>query len=525
MLRMKKLLSVLLVSIMLVSLFNFFVSAEGVTIKVDSKEKRVDTEFSVTVKFEMEKLGALSDATINYDANRLKFLSASSPNGGVANKDTDGNIILSYFDATGVGSTNEVTFEIKFKAKAVGDAKVSAKGIVENADFSANASLSKAATVKILSEIQLSDNANLKSLVLSNDLKFTPEFNGDVTEYTVDVDNSVEKVLINAVQEDHEAKVTYGGSTKMKVGKNQRWVIVTAPDGTQKKYTLTINRAAPESSTEKPNEEPEDNPYEVEIDGEKWLLAEEYPEKIIPEGFTESSARVNGVELPLLKSDTSNALLVYAIKGEESTYFLYNSLTGIFSAYLTEQPDEKPQETPENNVGDSQKVVLDSNILGKKALLELPADIAIPRGYYKDTVSINNHDLSVIKYDDPAFCDFIIVYAQTESATKEYFRIDVKNGTMQRFPEMNPLLESAKLMASGSIVKRFVGLSNNEKIMVCVTLLALAIILALVVILVIKIARAYAYKKEQEMLEFEEFMDYEEDLEEFEENENSEDNE
>ncbi len=523
MLKFKKLLSVLMVAIMMFSLFNFFVSAEGITIKVDSKDKRVDTEFSVTVKFEMEKLGALSDATINYDANRLKFLSASSPNGGVANKDTDGNIILSYFDATGVGSTNDVTFEIKFKAKAVGEAKVSAKGIVENADFSANASLSKSATVKILSEVELSDNANLKTMVLSNDIPFTPEFNGDVTEYTVNVDNSVEKVLINAVQEDHEAKVTYGGSTKMKVGKNQRWVIVTAPDGTQKKYTLTIYRAAPDGTTNDPEVNSGDNPYEVEIEGEKWILAEEYTADIIPEGFTEASARVNGVELPLLKSDTSNALLVYATKGEDKTYFLYNSLTGIFSPYLTETPNEQPAEKPNENQPEENAITIDSAVLGKNALLELSADVVAPRGYYKDTVSINGHKLSVLKYDDPAYSDFILVFAQTEAATREYFRIDVKNGTMQRYPEINSLIESAKLMASGSLVKKFVSLNSAEKIMICTTLLALAIIFALIVILIIKIARAYAYKKEQEMLEFEEFMDYED--EDFEEQTESEENE
>ncbi len=515
MIKFKKLLSVLVVAIMVFSLFSFHACAEGaLSIKVDTKDKRVDTEFSVTVKFEMEKLGALSDAAINYDANRLKFLSVSSPNGGVANKDKDGNIILSYFDATGVGSSNNVTFEIKFKAKAVGEAKVSAKGIVEDADFSADLSLSKSTTVKILSEVELSDNANLKTMILSDDIPFTPEFNGDITEYTANVDNSVTKVLINAVQEDHEAKVTYGGSTKMKVGKNQRWVIVTAPDGTQKKYTITINRAAPEGSTNDPAAEPTDNPYEVEIDGEKWLLAEEYTESIIPEGFTESSARVNGVELPLLKSDTSNSLLVYATKGEEKTYFLYNSLTGIFSPYLTEQP-ATPQNKPENNEQQENGINIDSATLGKNALLELPADVVAPRGYYKETVSLNGHNLSVLKYDDPAYSDFILVFAQTEAATREYFRIDVKNGTMQRYPEINSLIESAKLMASGSLVKKFVSLTSAEKIMICTTLLALAIILALIVILIIKIARAYAYKKEQEMLEFEEFIDYEdEDFEE-----------
>lgn len=523
MLKFKKLLSILMVAIMLFSLFNFFASAEGVTIKVDSKDKRVDTEFTVTVKFEMEKLGALSDANINYDANRLKFLSASSPNGGVANKDKDGNIILSYFDATGVGSSNAVTFEIKFKAKAVGEAKVSAKGIVENADFSANASLSKSATVKILSEVELSDNANLKTMILSNDIPFTPEFNGDITEYTVNIDNSVEKVLINAVQEDHEAKVTYGGSTKMKVGKNQRWVIVTAPDGTQKKYTLNIYRAAPVGDNGDPSTNTEDNPYEVEINGEKWLLAEEYPAEIIPEGFTESSARVNGVELPLLKSDTSNSLLVYATKGEEKTYFLYNSLTGIFSPYLTENQNNTPEENPSENEQETKDITFDSAILGKNALLELPSDVVAPRGYYKETASVNGQALSILRYDDPAYSDFILVYAQTEAATREYFRIDIKNGTMQRYPEISPLIESAKLMASGSLVKKFVSLNSGEKIMVCTTILALTIILALIVILIIKIARAYAYKKEQEMLEFEEFMDYED--EDFEEQPETNDNE
>ena len=88
----------------------------------------------------------------------------------------------------------------------------------------------------------LSNDANLSSLSVSTGT-LTPSFNASTTSYTVDVANSVTNLTISATANHSGASVTGTGSKSLNVGANPFNVTVTAEDGTQKTYTVTVTRA------------------------------------------------------------------------------------------------------------------------------------------------------------------------------------------------------------------------------------------------------------------------------------------
>lgn len=98
----------------------------------------------------------------------------------------------------------------------------------------------------------LSSNANLKQLSLTGGVQLNPEFSSDILSYTLDVDNSQALIRIIPVLMDERAavKLVVNGTTSssvndevaLNVGINVIDVVVTAENGTIKRYTLAITR-------------------------------------------------------------------------------------------------------------------------------------------------------------------------------------------------------------------------------------------------------------------------------------------
>lgn len=96
-----------------------------------------------------------------------------------------------------------------------------------------------------------STNKALKDLVIEN-YKLTPEFDADVTKYSVEVTKDVDKLEISGITQDENAKVEITGNDNLKVGNNIVKVTVTAEDGTTRIYTITVtktNKEADEASS------------------------------------------------------------------------------------------------------------------------------------------------------------------------------------------------------------------------------------------------------------------------------------
>jgi hypothetical protein len=88
------------------------------------------------------------------------------------------------------------------------------------------------------------DDATLSLLTVSAGA-LSPSFSGNETNYTLDVDKEVDKLVINAAATHDEATVTGAGEQTVNIGNDNVFEIeVTAKDGvTTKKYTITVTRA------------------------------------------------------------------------------------------------------------------------------------------------------------------------------------------------------------------------------------------------------------------------------------------
>ncbi len=86
--------------------------------------------------------------------------------------------------------------------------------------------------------VALSANANLCSLDIG--LSLTPAFDPDVTSYIAVAPAGTEEIVLSAAAEDPDALVTGTGKQTLHSGLNTAILQVTAPDGTVKTYTVTV---------------------------------------------------------------------------------------------------------------------------------------------------------------------------------------------------------------------------------------------------------------------------------------------
>ena len=100
-----------------------------------------------------------------------------------------------------------------------------------------------------------SPNNMLKTLSVAGQ-SLTPTFNMYETSYSMIVSNSVSSVNISASAYDSAAKITGTGTTNLSVGNNKVDVVVTAPSGNVRTYTINIVRQEAPSTPSTPSDTP-----------------------------------------------------------------------------------------------------------------------------------------------------------------------------------------------------------------------------------------------------------------------------
>lgn len=88
-----------------------------------------------------------------------------------------------------------------------------------------------------------SPDNRLSTLKVGN-YNLTPSFNNDTANYSVVVPYSTSSVTITATPKNSKAKVNGAGTVQLKVGSNTVKITVTAENGSQRNFTLTIAREA-----------------------------------------------------------------------------------------------------------------------------------------------------------------------------------------------------------------------------------------------------------------------------------------
>ncbi len=88
-------------------------------------------------------------------------------------------------------------------------------------------------------EVKKSNNSYLKSLTLSNG---EIEFTKDTLNYSITLENKIDKLIIEAEPEDSKAKIDLKEEYPLEVGENKISLVVTAEDNTTKNYELNVIR-------------------------------------------------------------------------------------------------------------------------------------------------------------------------------------------------------------------------------------------------------------------------------------------
>ncbi|SDC12063.1 LPXTG-motif cell wall anchor domain-containing protein [Pelagirhabdus alkalitolerans] len=306
---------------------------------MDSSGQYYDKNFQIDVNYtrsaDLENL-ELSEGTLNpdFDTNTLSYTAH------VENEMDSVQVIPTLRDTT---SSLEVNGRSVISGEAseglpleVGENPITIEVTAQNGDEK---------TYTLTVDRAPSSNADLSNLQISEG-ELDPEFDAETTNYEVSVGNNTETLAITPTVDDETAIVSVNGSEfpsgeasenlPLEVGENAITVEVTAQNGDEKTYTLTVDRA-PSSNADLSNlqiSEGELDPdfdtatsdYEVSVGNNTETLA------ITPTVDDETATvSVNGSEVPSGEASESMALEVgenlitvevTAQNGDEKTYTL-----------------------------------------------------------------------------------------------------------------------------------------------------------------------------------------------------------
>ncbi len=222
-------------------------SAYSVTIVADDDgEPSMFSERAVTVTLEnVDEIGTIG--TIDGVAQVGETLTAPV---AADITDPDGGVVVTGHSWNGTGTTtNAATYAV-----VAGDLNNTITVTVTYTDGQgAGKMLPTAATSAVVAaDVILSADADLSALTISEGT--LPAFAAATTSYAVDVDNDVASVTLTPTTSDTTAHVTVAGTAvtsatasgaiTLNVGANAIAIVVTAQNGTEKTYTVTIDRGA-----------------------------------------------------------------------------------------------------------------------------------------------------------------------------------------------------------------------------------------------------------------------------------------
>ncbi len=437
---------------------------------------------TITVKIvpyttESGGIGSVADSMLTYNSSILTLISY----GEEATPIPGGQVVFDY--SPDYKGTSSVTFTLKFKVIKEGSTTLKFTGSIVNWHEATDEPISDSKTIKAIDKSKLPSDATLKSLKISAGT-LSPSFSSSVTSYSVTVPYDTTKVLVTAVTNDSKATSSVSGSATMKVGKNTRVVTVTAQNGSTKKYTINITRQpdpnATSSNTSSEPTEPQVNIYEVTIDGAKWTLLNDYALITPPTDYEIKTEVINETEMPVLKHKQNGRTLVYAVNDETDMgeYFVYDTTHSTYTPYKF--------------------FVTDSTTY---VIVEAKDKRPAPKGFVLEKTEVMGYEIDAYKYTDVIYSDYVIFYAESPDGTKNYYRYDSAENTIQRATDFLAALGLVEApteqptVATGNIWEKFLATEREDKIIVCAVALFFLLLIVLLVLNIVKLCSGRKAKK------------------------------
>lgn len=493
---MKRLLSYFIVLTIIVGLAFGIVtanaaSAKGTTILQEIFETKVGETITAKFTFSATKIAYVS-AYVTYDASVLEFDSSksSSSHGMVDfNPNASGRLLFSIIHASG---SDSITLTLSFKAKTAGSSYLG----IKNGDFDecTNSDENEIIFTGAGQNIRVSDSSSAKSsdatlsrMTISAGT-LTPSFSPDVTTYSVTIPNNITTFTVSVnPTAGSRAKVDVEGSKDMKVGTNQRVVVVTAEDGTEKRYTINITRLAANGSTPEPPVQDPENPIDeqttVTVDGSEKYISEAFDTNELYPGYAIDIFTYNDKEFPCIKKGDS--VLVYLTDADGGNGAFYRAVEdGSFESFAYMHSESRFYE-----------------------FLKAPE---LPEGYSEISMDIAGCKVTAYQNGDS---EFVLVYAKGPDGNTGFYRYDTVEQTLQRAggittSTQNPA-DTEPDKQSGSIIDNINSLDTPTKVIAITIVGVILLLIVAIIVLIIKIARPADYddKTEYEVEEQEDETD------------------
>lgn len=284
------------------------------------------------------------EANLIYNQNILKYQ-------GGASVITGGNGYLKISDMNHSQSDNSRKYVLKFKALKSGSCKISFDGDVMVYDESENALAvsSNDLAIKVNAKKTASTDAYLKSLKTSP-ADLSPAFDKNVYEYSINVNNQTENLIIDAVPEDDKATVTTAGNESLKEGENKVIVSVLAESGNIIEYIINVNREeAPDKAavTGEATATPgaaqntfkilESNGEQYAVYNGRYKLVDPDSNVKIPDGYVRKNMTIAGVTItvyvPADQTDREFVLIYAENSSGEDGFYQYDTVEKTLQRY------------------------------------------------------------------------------------------------------------------------------------------------------------------------------------------------
>lgn len=250
--KIKNIIVILALSIFTLIILQNKAFASDITINPSMDQVEEGETFSVYINSNDLNIAALT-MQIYFDSNKIEYIKEKE------NTNLLENSIVYTWVAENGGKEKKQTeeiIELKFKAKEEGTTSIVANGEFynsngENIDINFG---EEQIQINKLEEIQQevtdqdnnikSDNSFLEILRLDKE-GITPNFNKEITEYYITVDNSTNNLQVTAIPENQKSKIEIKGNNNLKSGINKIEIIVTSEDNTQKKvYNINVTKTS-----------------------------------------------------------------------------------------------------------------------------------------------------------------------------------------------------------------------------------------------------------------------------------------
>lgn len=294
---------------------------------------------------------------------------------------------------------------------------------------------------------EYSSNNYLKSLSVEG---YEIDFDKSTLEYSIEVENDVEKVNIKATTEDGNASVSGTGEREVTEGNNKLEIKVTAENGNERTYVINVKVK-------------ELDPINVKVDNEDYTVIRKEDVLEAPKNYEKVTVTIDGEEvLAYYNENTKYTLVGLKDKDGNANYYIYEdgkytlykeyTFNGI-TLYLTGKDVDIPsfKKTSFNYDEDS-----------------LEGYQLTDNGLIKKTYALDDTDLQ----------NFYLFYAvNIETGEESLYQYDPSEGTVQKYSSsMISLLEMYKNEADRNFIL----------FIVATTLLVLMVIIKIITTIVKK---------------------------------------